>query len=93
MNANEIIEDNITILSTFNISEYELSVHDNARYITSLNVSQFTTLKKITKNVSGFTTTSNKTTLLSSLNVSGFTNLNNETGVKHHYIYIYIYMV
>jgi hypothetical protein len=47
----------------------ELLVNNNATFITSLNVS-------------GFTTLNNKTTLLSSLNVSGFTNLNNTTNIN-----------
>ena len=46
-----------------------LLVNDNATFISSVNIS-------------GFTTLNNKTTILSSLNVSGFTTLNNNTNIN-----------
>jgi hypothetical protein len=46
-----------------------LLVNNNATFISSVNIS-------------GFTTLNNKTTILSSLNVSGFTTLNNNTNIN-----------
>jgi hypothetical protein len=57
---------------------------NNTTFISSLNVSGFTTLKNTTMtsnlNVSGFTTLNNAT-ILSPLNVSGFTTLSNNTTI------------
>ncbi len=65
--ANNITSDKITIYSNLNVSWFsnlnELLVNNNVTFITSLNVSGFTTL--------------NNTTIVSSLNVSGLIQLVN----------------
>ena len=91
VDANEVISDNITVLSNLNISGYSFLnnalIKNNSTFLSTLNVSGFTTLNNKTTilsslNVSGFTSLNNKTTLLSSLNVSGFTTLDNDTNIN-----------